>query len=45
MQVSSVDGEGGCRRRERRAGKCMCCSFYVSGNFSGFQRVNQGGDW
>lgn len=27
VQVSSADGEGGCRRRERRAGKCVCCSF------------------
>lgn len=44
VQVSSVDGEGGCRRRELRAGKCVCCGFKVSGKFSGFQRVNQGGD-
>jgi len=25
VQVGSVDGEGGCRRRERMAGKCVCC--------------------
>lgn len=33
----------GCRRREHRTAKCCC--FWVSGNFSGCQRVKQGGDW
>lgn len=27
VPVSSVNGEGGCRGRARRAGKCVCCSF------------------
>lgn len=27
LQVSAVNGEGGCRRRACRVGTCVCCSF------------------